>query len=74
MSSVHFNFIDFGVDELIQFKKQTKFPWLLSNVADDLTDDLLAEGVEKLMLDWHGRKVCLNDVTSPRTWHILISN
>eukprot|EP00795_Rhopilema_esculentum_P001141 gene1141-15487_t len=48
---------DFGVDELIQFKKQTKFPWLLSNVADDLTDDFLAEGVEKLLLDWQGRKV-----------------
>jgi len=45
------------VDELIEFKKQTKFPWLMSNVGDKLTKTLLADGVEKVVAEWHGRKV-----------------
>ncbi len=54
-----FSFADFGVDELIDFKNATKFPWLLSNATDNLTGDFLAEGVEKLLLDWQGRKVSI---------------
>lgn len=50
-------FTDFGVDELIEFKKRTNFPWLLSNVKDKLTKTLLADGVEKIVCDWYGRKV-----------------
>ena len=49
--------IDFGVDELIDFKKNTKFPWLMSNVKDKLTQTLLADGVQKIVAEWHGHKV-----------------
>eukprot|EP00794_Sanderia_malayensis_P018960 gene18960-20866_t len=48
---------DFGVDELLEFKNATMFPWLLSNAIDNLTGDFLADGVERLLLDWQGRKV-----------------
>ena len=58
----HFTTIspDFGVDDLIDFKNQTKFPWLLSNVIDDISGDLLAEGLEKLLIEWQGKKVRFN--------------
>ena len=48
---------DFGVDDLLEFKNATTFPWLLSNVIDDFTGDFLADGKEKLLIDWHGHKV-----------------
>ena len=40
--------------------KQTDFPWLMSNVKDRHTDQLLAEGHESHILVWNGRKVCLH--------------
>ena len=49
--------LDFGVDELIEFKNQTTFPWLLSNVIDNISENLLAEGVEKITMQWGGKKV-----------------
>ena len=48
---------DFGVDELIEFKNQTGFPWLLSNVVDNICEELLAEGIDKIMIEWQGKKV-----------------
>lgn len=45
------------MDELIDFKRKTTFPWLMSNVEDKLSKSLLAEGVEKVVAEWHGRKV-----------------
>lgn len=50
-------FKDFGVDNLLDFKKETKFPWLLSNVVDDISGTILAEGVEKILMEWQGKKV-----------------
>ena len=61
-------FIDFGVDELIEFKRKTKFPWLMSNVQDKLTKTLLAEGIEKIVAEWHGRKVRMFLVDRPVHW------
>ena len=45
------------MDELLEFKEETKFPWLLSNVIDNTTGKRLAEGEESLLLEWGGRKV-----------------
>ena len=47
------------MDELIEFKNNTNFPWLMSNVKDKLTKTLLADGIEKIIAEWHGRKVWL---------------
>lgn len=35
---------DYGVDNLIEFVKQTSFPWLLSNVIDKETSNQLGDG------------------------------
>lgn len=35
---------DYGVDNLIEFVKQTTFPWLLSNVIDKETNNQLGDG------------------------------
>ena len=52
-----YKFLDFGVDELIEFKNATKFPWLLSNVFDLTTKEQLAEGEIKRIIEWQGMKV-----------------
>ena len=48
---------DFGVDELIEFKNDTAIPWLLSNVIDNISEERLAEGIDKITLHWQGKKV-----------------
>jgi len=48
---------DFGVDELMEFSAATKFPWLLSNVIDNMTNRQLADGEVKRIIEWGGRKV-----------------
>lgn len=48
---------DFGVEHLVSIAHQTQFPWLLSNVRDKATGQLLAEGRESLVMEWEGKKV-----------------
>lgn len=48
---------DFGVGELIEFSTATTFPWLMSNVIDNMTGRQLADGEVKRIIDWCGRKV-----------------
>lgn len=50
-------FTDFGVDELMEFSAATTFPWLLSNVIDNVTGKQLAGGEVKRIMEWDGRKV-----------------
>lgn len=63
---------DFGVDELIDFKNKTNFPWLMSNVKDKLTKTLLAEGIEKVVATWHGRKIGIIGLVE-REWLVTLS-
>ena len=49
--------IDFGVEHLVSLAKSTKFPWLMSNVVDKLTNRPLGEGLVKRIITWEGRKV-----------------
>ncbi|XP_061189980.1 mannosylglucosyl-3-phosphoglycerate phosphatase-like [Saccostrea echinata] len=48
---------DFGVDHLCEMTEKTKFPWLLSNVTDNLTKKSLADGQESCVIEWNGYKV-----------------
>ncbi|XP_012556958.2 5'-nucleotidase [Hydra vulgaris] len=48
---------DFGVDQLINFKRKTNFPWLISNVKDKITKTLLADGLRTVVAEWHGHKI-----------------
>ncbi|XP_033753676.1 snake venom 5'-nucleotidase-like [Pecten maximus] len=48
---------DFGVDHLENFRRQTNFPWLISNVTDNLTKESLAEGKVTHMMEWNGFKL-----------------
>ncbi|XP_019629124.1 PREDICTED: uncharacterized protein LOC109473631 [Branchiostoma belcheri] len=50
---------DFGVDELEDVTMETKFPWLMSNVIDTLTDKPLADGLEKTVIVWGTKKIGL---------------
>lgn len=49
--------VDFGVDHLCEMVQKTSFPWLLSNVIDNLTNKPLAEGQESCIIEWSGYKV-----------------
>lgn len=48
---------DFGVDHLCEVVQKTSFPWLLSNVIDNLTNKPLADGQESCIVEWSGYKV-----------------
>ncbi|XP_068241798.1 mannosylglucosyl-3-phosphoglycerate phosphatase isoform X2 [Palaemon carinicauda] len=48
---------DFGLERLIDVKSRTPFPWLMSNVIDNETEQPLAEGVESHIIVWHGWKI-----------------
>ena len=48
---------DFGVDHLVWVAEQTTFPWLMSNVREKATGELLANGHERIVMEWQGRKV-----------------
>jgi 5'-nucleotidase len=50
-------YIDFGVDHLCEMTQKTKFPWLLSNIIDNLTNKPLADGQESCIIEWNGYKV-----------------
>jgi 2',3'-cyclic-nucleotide 2'-phosphodiesterase (5'-nucleotidase family) len=50
-------FTDFGVDDLIEFKDATNFPWLMSNVVDKASKGQLADGEITKMIEWNGKKV-----------------
>ena len=49
--------LDFGVGHLVKVTKRSTFPWLLSNVYDNTTDRILAEGLTSHMVTWQGIKV-----------------
>ena len=49
--------IDFGVDHLVELADKMNFPWLMSNVRDKHTGQLLADGERKIVLEWKGKKV-----------------
>ncbi|XP_071495996.1 mannosylglucosyl-3-phosphoglycerate phosphatase-like [Diadema antillarum] len=50
---------DFGVDNLEDIVKETKFPWLLSNVIDDFTGQMLADGLVTRLITWQNKKIGL---------------
>lgn len=52
-----YEIVDFGVDNLIDFKDKCNFPWLMSNVIDNETHKLLADGLEYVILERNGKKV-----------------
>src|SRR5688572_17125945 len=52
-------FADFGVDNLVDFSKQTNFPWMMSNVYDNETKLPLADGLVTHIIEWGGKKVSL---------------
>ncbi|XP_076354101.1 mannosylglucosyl-3-phosphoglycerate phosphatase-like isoform X2 [Tachypleus tridentatus] len=47
---------DFGVDNLSSFVKQTTFPWLISNVIDNDTNQPLADGQIVFIMERAGKK------------------
>ncbi|XP_030620769.1 5'-nucleotidase-like [Chanos chanos] len=50
---------DFGVDVLEELTPQMNFPWLLSNVYDRFTSQMLGHGVENTIVTWNGLKIGL---------------
>ncbi|OQR69207.1 5' nucleotidase-like [Tropilaelaps mercedesae] len=50
---------DFGVDNLVDFKEKCEFPWLISNVIDNETHRLLADGLEYVIVERGGKKIGL---------------
>ncbi|KAL3859708.1 hypothetical protein ACJMK2_009913 [Sinanodonta woodiana] len=50
---------DFGVDHLEDVMTQTNFPWLMSNVYDNLTGFPLARCENKYITEWNGIKIGL---------------
>ncbi|XP_048576403.1 mannosylglucosyl-3-phosphoglycerate phosphatase [Nematostella vectensis] len=48
---------DFGVDDLIEFNESTNFPWLMSNVIDNISKDTLADGEKSKIIEWEGIKI-----------------
>ncbi len=64
----NFNPLDFGVDALEELAEETNFPWLLSNVMDNLSEEPLANGLTMKIIEWQGIKVirhrhsCVPDV------------
>ncbi|KAK3597557.1 hypothetical protein CHS0354_018152 [Potamilus streckersoni] len=50
---------DFGVDHLEDVMAQTNFPWLMSNVYDNLTGLPLARCENKYIIEWNGIKIGL---------------
>ena len=48
---------DFGMDHVVDLVKQTEFPWLMSNVYDNVTENTMADGYITHMITWQGRKV-----------------
>ncbi|KAL8575905.1 hypothetical protein ACOMHN_027303 [Nucella lapillus] len=50
---------DFGVDHLEEFIEQTTFPWLLSNIIDNVNEEPLGKGEIMYMIEQNGVKVGL---------------
>lgn len=48
---------DHGVDELVDFVEKCNFPWLMSNVFDNDTNQPLAGGKLTHIIEWAGKKV-----------------
>ena len=54
---VFFILSDYGLDNLIDIAKRTKFPWLMSNVLDIETGRPLGEGKVSHVIEKNGIKV-----------------
>lgn len=52
-------FTDFGLERLLDVTERTNFPWLMSNVDDNETNQPLADGIVTHTMDWHGWKIGL---------------
>jgi len=50
---------DFGVDTLVKYSNQCKFPWLMSNVNLGATHQPLASGLKSHLMEWNGVKIGL---------------
>lgn len=50
---------DYGIDNLIDFTRRTKFPWLLSNVVDKETSNQLGDGLTHHIIERQGIKIGL---------------
>ncbi|XP_076449119.1 mannosylglucosyl-3-phosphoglycerate phosphatase-like [Babylonia areolata] len=50
---------DFGVDHLVEFIEQTTFPWLLSNIVDNVNEEPLGKGEITYIVERNGVKVGL---------------
>ncbi|ELR12216.1 Ser/Thr phosphatase family protein [Acanthamoeba castellanii str. Neff] len=50
---------DFGVDTLVKYSNQCKFPWLMSNVNLSATHQPLASGLKTHLMEWNGVKIGL---------------
>jgi 2',3'-cyclic-nucleotide 2'-phosphodiesterase (5'-nucleotidase family) len=48
---------DFGVDTLVKYSNQCKFPWLMSNVNLSATHQPLASGLKTHLMEWNGVKI-----------------
>jgi 2',3'-cyclic-nucleotide 2'-phosphodiesterase (5'-nucleotidase family) len=48
---------DFGVDTLVKYSNQCKFPWLMSNVNLAATHQPLACGLKTHILTWNDIKI-----------------
>ncbi len=57
--------LDFGVSTLEELAAECNFPWLLSNVIDNLTEEPLAQGIISKLVTWQGIKVSTG---SPSGW------
>jgi 2',3'-cyclic-nucleotide 2'-phosphodiesterase (5'-nucleotidase family) len=66
---------DFGVDTLVKYSNQCKFPWLMSNVNLSATHQPLASGLKTHLMEWNGVKIgasshhTRHDTTRPTTRH-----
>jgi 2',3'-cyclic-nucleotide 2'-phosphodiesterase (5'-nucleotidase family) len=66
---------DFGVDTLVKYSNQCKFPWLMSNVNLSATHQPLASGLKTHFMEWNGVKIgagphhTRHDTTNDTTRH-----
>ena len=47
----------------MKLAKKTKFPWLFSNVHDNISNKPLADGVTSHLIEWNGIKVINNPMS-----------
>ena len=58
---LYYSLLDFGVDTLEDLAAECNFPWLLSNVIDNLTQEPLAKGLVSKIIPRQGISVSACD-------------